>query len=362
MKKLFSMAVMALLALTAQAQDVPYSLTGTVEDTTTFVSIAPNMDAEKSIKIPVANGKFKSDGQLPRNAIVTLNSPNHPQVAFVNDLTPVTVNLIKRKVTGSALNVQFTDFQKSLYKQNQKINEATVKLGELRKEPRTVENVTKVETMEKQINEMEEKRNSDIQQYCKKHTDDVSPAYFIKQYTYLFTYKQLQSVVATNAAYYNSPLLDDAKTRLQAMEVRHPGQPFTDLTLQDLNGKTVKLSQWVGRGHYVLVDFWASWCGPCLMEMPNVVEAYNRYHVSKGFDVVGVSLDIHESDWQNAVKNQGMAWPQMSDLKGWDSKACESYGVKTIPCNVLVDPKGYIVDVDLRGMRLQNKLMEIFGY
>ena len=99
----------------------------------------------------------------------------------------------------------------------------------------------------------------------------------------------------------------------------------------------------------------------CRREMPTVVEAYNRYHASKGFNVVGVSFDDKLDRWKDGVKQLGMAWPQMSDLKGWKCAANEVYGVSSIPSNVLVDPQGKIVASDLRGKELLNKLKEIYG-
>ena len=107
-----------------------------------------------------------------------------------------------------------------------------------------------------------------------------------------------------------------------------------------------------------MVDFWASGCGPCRAEMPHVVKAYNDFH-SKGLEIVGVSLDERKDDWLNAVKELNMNWPQMSDLKGWNSKAAQLYHIQGIPASVLINQNGEIVAQDLRGEDLHNRLAEL---
>ncbi|MCR5679925.1 MAG: TlpA family protein disulfide reductase [Prevotella sp.] len=136
---------------------------------------------------------------------------------------------------------------------------------------------------------------------------------------------------------------------------------FTDMSIKDMNGRTHKLSEWVGKGNYVLIDFWASWCGPCRREMPNVVTNYSKYH-KKGFEIIGISFDQKAAAWKDAVKQMGMKWPQLSDLGGWGSAAVEVYGVYSIPSNILFDKKGRVVAHDLRGEQLGTKLKEIYGF
>lgn len=137
------------------------------------------------------------------------------------------------------------------------------------------------------------------------------------------------------------------------------GQPYTDLTLNAPDGRTLRVSDYVTANRYTLVDFWASWCGPCRAEMPNVVKAYAKYH-KRGFEVVGVSLDNNKMAWLKAIDQLNMPWPQMSDLKGWESAAAAAYNVKAIPSNVLIDHSGNIIAKDLRENALQEFLVKLF--
>ena len=133
-------------------------------------------------------------------------------------------------------------------------------------------------------------------------------------------------------------------------------QQAPEISLPDINGNTFQLSSL--KGKYVLVDFWASWCGPCRKENPNVVTAYNKFK-GKNFTILGVSLDKEKADWEQAIKDDKLIWTHVSDLKQWESSMVSLYHFDGIPFNVLVDPQGKIIATGLRGEELERKLAEL---
>jgi peroxiredoxin len=149
-----------------------------------------------------------------------------------------------------------------------------------------------------------------------------------------------------------TPSAQTLSMRISKLEKVAVGQQAPDFTMNDADGKPVKLSDVYKQHKYLLVDFWASWCGPCRQENPNVVSVWEKYRN----DGLGVSLDSKKDAWLKAINDDKLAWTQVSDLKGWKNSAADLYGVNSIPSNILLDQNGKIIAHNLRGDDLRNEL------
>ncbi len=158
--------------------------------------------------------------------------------------------------------------------------------------------------------------------------------------------------------YQSNQSVVNIKKELETAKKTAVGQPFIDFEMQTPEGETVKLSDFISKNKVTLIDFWASWCGPCRAEMPNVVKAYNEYK-NKGFGIVGVSLDNSADAWKKAIKDLNITWPQMSDLKGWECEGAQLYAVRGIPATFMISQEGIIVAKDVRGEEIAKKLDEL---
>ncbi|HXB02394.1 MAG TPA: TlpA disulfide reductase family protein [Opitutaceae bacterium] len=152
--------------------------------------------------------------------------------------------------------------------------------------------------------------------------------------------------------------LDQMKATMKIQSALKPGVAFPDFNEKDLAGEPLSIARF--KGKVVLVDFWATWCGPCREELPNVLAAYKKYH-DKGFEIIGVSLDQDENTLKSFIKEKGMVWPQYFDGQGWGSKLGQKYGIDSIPMTFLLDQEGKIVAKGLRGAALDEQLALMLG-
>jgi peroxiredoxin len=216
-----------------------------------------------------------------------------------------------------------------------------------------------LKVLEQELDAIDSVRTALNKAWIAAHPSSPISAYVLARLKYSLTDSDLQET-------YNS-LAAEATDNFPAKDIKHGievitltaiGKPALEFTQADTAGKPVSLKDF--RGKYVLLDFWASWCGPCRAENPNVVAAFNKYK-GKNFTVLSVSLDqpTGKEKWLNAIHKDGLTWTHVSDLKFWSNAVAKEYAIESIPANFLIDPNGIIIGKDLRGDDLENKLEEV---
>ena len=204
------------------------------------------------------------------------------------------------------------------------------------------------------------KYEADIRkQFVLSHPKSIASLQELLNWTNDANYKEAKTIYdGLDASIKKTEKAKEIELRLANLDKVALGNQASDFTQKDITGKDVSLSSY--KGNYVLLEFWASWCGPCRAENPNLRAAYEKYK-DKGLNVLAVSLDDDAGKWKKAVEKDALPWAQVSDLKGWNNVAAVQYAVRAIPANFLIDPKGKIVKRDLRGEDLNKALAELFN-
>jgi peroxiredoxin len=367
---LFALALMT--SITSCSKKEGYTINGTIAGLDKGIVYLENTDEKGNKKIADSaeiqkDGAFTFTGKVSEPLLHTIKLKGEEYGAFfLLDNEDIKVeakkdSIYKAKVIGAAQNDIYKSYYDNEFKKVQNIAGPIYKLSDSLQQNGKVKLTAEQQTMmDKKWKDLQTLADDLTDKFIRKNKDKIAAALIINDRIVSYgTPEQVKTYYAVlSPEVQQSVYGKQLKEAIDLNDKTAIGSPAPEFSQTDVNGKVVKLSDY--KGKYVLVDFWASWCGPCRKENPNVVAAYKTYH-DKGFDVLGVSLDDKKKLWENAIERDGLTWTHVSDLKGWQNEAAVLYGVKMVPTNYLIGPDGKIVAKNLREAALQSKLKEIFS-
>ena len=367
MKKYLSLAASALL-LAACSEKPGYEITGTVSNADlngnyVYLYEYGNPDVLPFDSALVENNTFKFKGTQNESLITIIQfSPDVVQAergiatpfktTFTLENGKLTIYLdTLSSVTGTPAN----DAEKAMKDSLKPFFDEMGKLGdEIRSEDKTV-----AAAAEKKYDEISDKITKAICNYILAHMDQKMSARYLYDNRYNLSEEQQNEILSkADSTFKAQPNIDKMVSHLEVLKNVAVGKKFTDFEMADPKGEVHNLSEYVGNGKVVLIDFWASWCPPCRRENPNVVKAFQDYK-DKNFTIIGISLDNNKDKWLKAIADDNLTWTHVSDLKYWDSEIPALYGVRGIPANVLLDPDGVIIAKNITGEELHNTLKDV---
>lgn len=306
------------------------------------------------------NGKFKFMGLAKEGPVLHFirveDVPRRMRMPVAVVIEPGKINITVDSISivgGTKLN----DAYQSYMSKSAAIN------GEMRDIYMRAQKDTANTELQKQLEQEFEAKANEMTQvnfdFTKANIGNQIGAYYFLRNSGRFSTEQNRELLAEmKPEYKENKGIQSVEKRLEVLEATAVGKTFTDLKAKTPDGKDIALSDYAGKGKYVLVDFWAAWCPPCRAEMPKLVEIYKKYK-DKGFEIVGISLDKDGEAWIKGIKDLNITWPQISDLKYWDSELSRAYGVNSIPHTVLIDKDGKIIERGLNAEKVEEKLAEL---
>jgi peroxiredoxin len=309
----------------------------------------------KSDTVDVKDGKFNWIANLPQAQKVTIMFPKRA-VGFYAESGNIEIkgnadSLGNFKITGSKMQNEFEAFNKSTQDLSQQELALNQKYGKVSKDEQLA--------LEQKLSEIRSEKTERVNKYIAAHPKSDFSVSLIAGRAVMGEYSSIKaSFDLLDPSAQHSQEGQMIAERLAILKRSAVGEQMLDFTQNNTEGQPVRFADF--KGHYVLVDFWASWCGPCRAENPNVLKAYNRYK-DRNFTVIGISLDDKAALWKKAIADDGMPWAELSDLKGWKNELSTYYGIHGIPSTLLIDPQGKIIAKYLRGEMLNKKLAELFN-
>ncbi|NDV77508.1 TlpA disulfide reductase family protein [Dysgonomonas sp. 511] len=362
MKKIILFISAAAMLLASCAEKEAFTITGKApngkyDGQQVFLqTLAPNWKDKVTIDTAnIVDGQFIFKGLAKEGPtvhfVVLDNSPEFVKPALVVveagdiKLSLDTINTVE----GTSLNNSYQLFASTL----QDLNLQRRLLGERAKADTTSANIKVLKEESKQLTD---KAKEATFNFVKANIGNQLGAYFLANRSYMFSLDQMKELSANvKPEYKTSESIQKIDARIAILDATSIGKVYTDLKGKTPEGKDAALSDYVGKGKYVLVDFWASWCSPCKEETPELVKLYAAYK-NKGLEIVGISLDDDNAKWIAGIKELKITWPQISDLKKWDSALSAAYGVNSIPHLVLLDKDGKILERGLTAGQASEKI------
>ncbi|WP_461532453.1 redoxin domain-containing protein [Sinomicrobium sp.] len=323
-----------------------------LEDTNIVLSYKLD-DEHKADTIATKGGKFTWEGNMPEPQKVYVMFPNQYVQFFVEsgdiNITGVADSLQQLKITGSKVQDEAIAYYNSLEDLTSQEYELYSQYGKGTDEEQ--------QALEAKLTDLRGQKRERLEAYLKANPKSIFSLNLLADRAMIGHYEDIKPLYELlDASVLNSNAGKDITERLDVLKRSAIGTKILDFTQNDVDGKPVSYADYAGK--YVFIDFWASWCGPCRAENPNVLKAYNTYK-DKNFTILGVSLDDDEAKWKKAIAEDGLPWTQVSDLKGFKNEISSYYGIQGIPSTLLIDPEGKIIAKDLRGQELHQKLEEI---